>query len=135
MNKRTRNIISAIALVILLQSANAAETNFILSDSTGIKFNSGKFSEPVLKQKESLSPSIKIPFTQDGTVYFVTEAQVEHTFDATFKSSNNTLDNSITLDLPLFKAAAAFDVQNGASVLAAAGRFSVMVYFSFHKIR
>lgn len=125
MNKRTRNIISAAALVILLQSANAAETNFILSDSTGIKFNSGKFSEPVLKQKESLSPSIKIPFTQDGTVYFVTEAQVEHTFDATFKSSNNTLDNSITLDLPLFKAAAAFDVQNGASVLAAAGRFSV----------
>lgn len=66
MKKRTRNIISAIALVILLQSTNAAETNFILSDSTGIKFNSGKFSEPVLKQKESLSPSIKIPFTQDG---------------------------------------------------------------------
>lgn len=120
MKKIAKNVLCAVSMVLMASVMNAVDFGAVVSDSTKFNFN-GADSDAALEQKEMFIPSVKASLNEDGSVYFAAEAYFEHKLDATFDPETET-DNSIIVDLNLFKAGGAIDAGSG-KIVFSLGRF------------
>lgn len=120
-----RSIKTAASLVLFASavSAFAVETGFILGDSTAGKVDKSNNNKLNLEQSEFLKGNIRVPLTEDGLSFISAEGTVKHKLVRNFGA--DTTDNSIILDVDLFKLSTVKKFDYSHSLEFSAGRFYI----------
>lgn len=118
-----KKIVSLLAVSFSLFSLFAVDFGALVASGTSSKFK-GDSSDPEIKQTETFTGSVKVPFNNEGTMYFAAEGSIQHKLEVKTGDDDSTDDNVIG-DVTLFKCDSFFKLSNSAVVEVAAGRFTV----------
>ncbi len=108
--------------VIFSSQLFALDFSVLAESNSNFKFYENEYSSPVLKEQESLTASLRLPFNNEGNVYFVTEGFFQYTLNADINSDNSNSSDEFLADLTLFKFSS-FTKKDNFDILFSAGRF------------
>ena len=75
--------------VIFSSQLFALDFSVLAESNSNFKFYENEYSSPVLKEQESLTASLRLPFNNEGNVYFVTEGFFQYTLNVDINSDNS----------------------------------------------